>query len=506
MKRENINNMVWLAMASLLLAMPATVSAERSPKRGVSQNGFTYAEEITALTPGVCWYYNWDEIPSEIDMPVVGPGTDMEFCPMAWGSTFDEQELRTYLTEHPGVKYLLGFNEPNFKNQANMTPAQAVEVWPRLEAIAEEFGLGLVGPAVNYSPDAPYTDPTTWYDEFFELYPEARVDYIALHCYMVASDGMMNYINSVAERYGKKIWLTEFCAWDGLTQDAENARKIQRDEMVRKVEALELSEHVFRYSWFKAKGADSYPYYAMLKYKNESQGIAAGTLTDLGTVYLHMSVFDTTRYYAPDVEFAASDYVKSNLISVNVSDDAASSSLLKVEGFSNMRTIDYLIEVPEAGLYRVELRVSTAGLPVTALVDGEEAGKAEWSSTGERGVWDVRYIDVTLPAGKHRLQLKGTKLAQYCDMSTIKFYSIAGVDAPAIGHRVLQYSRRGDMIYLTGGMELSRCEVYDLSGKQVRSVTCGEGNAVDMRALPGGFYIVRAYDVAGTSYCCKIAL
>lgn len=506
MKRENINNMVGLAMASLLLAMPATVSAERSPKRGVSQNGFTYAEEITALTPGVCWYYNWDEIPSEIDMPVVGPGTDMEFCPMAWGSTFDEQELRTYLTEHPGVKYLLGFNEPNFKNQANMTPAQAVEVWPRLEAIAEEFGLGLVGPAVNYSPDAPYTDPTTWYDEFFELYPEARVDYIALHCYMVASDGMMNYINSVAERYGKKIWLTEFCAWDGLTQDAENARKIQRDEMVRKVEALELSEHVFRYSWFKAKGADSYPYYALLKYKNESQGIAAGTLTDLGTVYLHMSVFDTTRYYAPDVEFAASDYVKSNLISVNVSDDAASSSLLKVEGFSNMRTIDYLIEVPEAGLYRVELRVSTAGLPVTALVDGEEAGKAEWSSTGERGVWDVRYIDVTLPAGKHRLQLKGTKLAQYCDMSTIKFYSIAGVDAPAIGHRVLQYSRRGDMIYLTGGMELSRCEVYDLSGKQVRSVTCGEGNAVDMRALPGGFYIVRAYDVAGTSYCCKIAL
>ena len=506
MKSIRINSMVWLAMASVMLAMPATIMAERSPKRGVSQNGFTYAEEITALTPGVCWYYNWDEVPSEIDMPVVGPGTDMEFCPMAWGSTFNEEELRTYLTEHPGVKYLLGFNEPNFKNQANMTPAQAAEIWPRLEAIAEEFGLGLVGPAVNYSPDAPYTDPTTWYDEFFELYPEARVDYIALHCYMVASDGMMNYINSVAERYGKKIWLTEFCAWDGLTQDAENARKIQRDEMVRKVEALELSEHVFRYSWFKAKGADSYPYYALLKYKNESQGIAAGTLTDLGTVYLHMSVFDTTRYYAPDVEFAASDYVKSNLISVNVSDDAASSSLLKVEGFSNMRTIDYLIEVPEAGLYRVELRVSTAGLPVTALVDGEEAGKAEWSSTGERGVWDVRYIDVTLPAGKHRLQLKGTKLAQYCDMSTIKFYSIAGVDAPAIGHRVLQYSRRGDMIYLTGGMELSRCEVYDLSGKQVRSVTCGEGNAVGMRALPGGFYIVRAYDVAGTSYCCKIAL
>lgn len=506
MKREIVHSMVWLVMASMFLAIPATTLAERSPKRGVSQNGFTYAEEITALTPGVCWYYNWAGVPSEIDMPVVGPGTDMEFCPMAWGSTFNEEELRSYLTEHPGVKYLLGFNEPNFKNQANMTPAQAVEVWPRLEAIAEEFGLGLVGPAVNYSPDAPYTDPTTWYDEFFELYPDARVDYIALHCYMVAADGMMNYINSIAERYGKKIWLTEFCAWDGLTTNAESARKIQRDEMVRKVEALELSEHVFRYSWFKAKGADNYPYYALLKYKNESQGIPAGTLTDLGTVYLYMSVFDTTRYYAPDVEFAASDYVKSNLISVNVSDDAASSFPLKVEGFSNMRTIDYLIDVPEAGPYRVEMRVSTSGLPVTAYIDGEEAGKAEWSATGEQGVWSVRYIDVTMPAGKHRLQLKGTKLAQYCDMSVVKFYSIAGINVPVEETQVLQYSRRGDMIYLTGSVELSRCEVYDFGGKLVRSVICGDGNAIDMKALPKGFYIVRAFDVEGTPYSCKICM
>ena len=171
-----------------------------------------------------------------------------------------------------------------------------------------------------------------------------------------------------------------------------------------------------------------------------------------------------------------------------------------------MRTIDYLIEVPEAGPYRIELRVSTAGLPVTALVDGEEVGKAEWSSTGERGVWNIRYIDATLPAGKHRLQLKGTKLAQYCDMSTIKFYSIAGVDAPSIGKQTLQYSRRGDMIYLTSSTELSRCEVYDLVGKLVRSVTCGEGNAIDMRASPGGFYIVRAFDVTGTPYSCKICL
>ena len=34
MKREKIYSMVWLVMASMFLAIPATTLAERSPKRG----------------------------------------------------------------------------------------------------------------------------------------------------------------------------------------------------------------------------------------------------------------------------------------------------------------------------------------------------------------------------------------------------------------------------------------------------------------------------------------
>lgn len=492
-----------ISLAFVIAVVLSQAVAERSYKRGVSQNNFTYPEEVAALTPGVCWHYNWGITPNNTVADVEGPGTDMEFVPMIWGGTFNEEGLRTYLTEHPGVKYLLGFNEPNFKAQANMTPQVAAEIWPKVEAIAKDFDLKLVGPALNYSPDAPYQNPTTWYDEFFELYPDARVDFLALHCYMLASDGMMNFINSIADRYGKQIWLTEFCAWDGLTREEADARKIQRDEMVRKVEALELSPNVYRYSWFMAKGADNYPYYSLLKYKNVNQGIEAGTLTDLGKIYVNMSVFDTTHYYKPDVVFAATNYVKSTLLSVNVSTDEASEFPLQVEGFSNMRTLEYLIDVPTAGEYRLYARVSTAGIPVTAYINGEAVGTATWETTGEQGVWDTRYINMTLPAGQHRLQLKGTKLSRYCDISTIVFRNTAGVENLDADRQELRVVKQAGNIYLQGCGNVVRYELYAADGALL---TSGAGNVVEAGAYNAGFYIIRATNTDSKTYCCKIIL
>ncbi len=500
---KRIAYIILLLLLGVALVVPIEADAERSAKRGISQNGFTYPEEIEALTPGVCWYYNWGITPNATESVYDGWGDKMEFCPMIWGGRFDEAGLRTYLTEHPEVKYILGFNEPNFKAQANLTPTEAAAIWPTLEAIAEEFNVGLVGPALNYSPDAPYTNPTTWYDEFFELYPEARVDYIGLHCYMISADGVMNFIDTFAERYGRQIWLTEFCAWDGLTNDMESARKIQRDEMVRKVEAMELSNNVFRYSWFKAKGGEnSYPYYSLLKYKNDNQGIPAGTLTDLGKVYVYMSVFDTTKYYAPDVEIAASDYVKSYLTSVNVNTDPLSTHPLQVEGFSNMRTLDYLIDVPVAGEYRIDMRVSTAGLPVNVLIGDEVVGSATWETTGDQGVWGERSITVQLPAGKHRLQLKGTKLARYCDISTLTFKNTAGVER--IEQDVaLRYVRQGNLLYCEGNTTFTHGELYNLSGACITAFACSD-NVVDMRGVANGFYILRLYDNNGCAHSTKL--
>ena len=128
-----------LLMVVAIVAVAAVAQPPRSAKRGVSENGFNHVEEIDALSPGAGWFYNWANLLNSYIADVVGPGTDMEFVPMIWSANFNEQALRNYLTEHPGVKYLLGYNEPNFRNQANMTPDSAARLWPIVEQIARDF-------------------------------------------------------------------------------------------------------------------------------------------------------------------------------------------------------------------------------------------------------------------------------------------------------------------------------------------------------------------------------
>ena len=44
---------------------------------------------------------------------------------MAWNGAYSAARIRAWLDAHPESRYLLGFNEPNFYDQARMTPAEA---------------------------------------------------------------------------------------------------------------------------------------------------------------------------------------------------------------------------------------------------------------------------------------------------------------------------------------------------------------------------------------------
>ncbi len=91
-----------------------------SPKRGIAYGNNT-TSDLSLLSPGVSWWYNWSEIPESSVLDSYS-GLGMDFVPMAWNGNFNVQRLRNYLLTHPDVKYILGFNEPNFISQANMTP------------------------------------------------------------------------------------------------------------------------------------------------------------------------------------------------------------------------------------------------------------------------------------------------------------------------------------------------------------------------------------------------
>lgn len=122
------------ALASLMLG---SVNADaKSFKRGVGENQFYFVGQMECLEPGVSWYYNWGNQPNQGTNDQIINFKGFEYIPMCWGN-YSEEKIRNYCKSHPETKYLLGFNEPNFKAQSNMTPAQAAEKWPAVQALAK---------------------------------------------------------------------------------------------------------------------------------------------------------------------------------------------------------------------------------------------------------------------------------------------------------------------------------------------------------------------------------
>ena len=416
----------FILLAAVLVGLTAMAQPARSYKRGVSENSFTYPAEIHSLSPGVSWFYNWGNTPNRQVADVVGPGTDMEFVPMIWSASFNEQALRTYLTEHPGVKYLLGYNEPNFRSQANMTPDSAARLWPIVEQIAREFNLKLVAPALNYSgetlADGRVYQPEQWMDAFLAAYPEAHFDYLALHCYMNDHKPQLDYVENFAKKYGKQVWLTEFCAWEGTVDST-----YQKRQMVRKIQDLELSPYVYRYAWFKARGSATAPYYRLIIPPNVRTGLPEpGTLSDAGKIYTYMSSFDTTYFYRPNEVIAAKDFIFStDGVDVELNTDAESEQVLQVGKFDVYAQLDYLVDIPATGNYTLELRLASRKFlfdpKIRVEIDGESITEQVIPATGSNdNTWATKQLNhLTLPAGQHTLTLK-SRQSTTCKIGWLK--------------------------------------------------------------------------------------
>lgn len=229
-------------------------------KRGIATNIAPGA----AFVPAVAWWYSWSAQAS-------GGNTGIEFVPMLWGSG----SLNTPIPD--AAKYLLAFNEPNFKVQANLTPAQAASNWPTVEIKAA--GRPIVSPGMNYCGPAAScngTDPYQYLTDFFAACADCAVDYVAVHWYNCDLPSLRDYLepgNNLPgfEQFGRPIWLTEFSC-DG------NASAASQEAYMRvAIPYLEANPKVFRYSWFSA---DPIPSARLMN--------PDGTPTALGKVYINL--------------------------------------------------------------------------------------------------------------------------------------------------------------------------------------------------------------------------
>jgi len=282
---------VLIVTAVLFVGLGSTVSGQaKSPKRGIC--GDASPQDMITLAPSVTWYYDWG-----VEPPAVSQGqlSGIEWVPMCWGAVYPGDVAGIEARIPAGSEYLLGFNEPNFKSQANLTPAQAASMWPNLEKIAADKGLQLVSPAVNWCGDCVdgvTNDPVDWLDKFFVACPGCKVDYIAIHSYAPSSAALSSYLDKF-RKYNKPLWITEFAPWDPPKPDFEGVVKYMKET----IPILENDPAVYRYSWFATRVGIN-PDISLLG--------ANGALTKLGQLYTSMA-FQGMTSDLPPVTMAGMD-------------------------------------------------------------------------------------------------------------------------------------------------------------------------------------------------------
>ncbi|HEY5688697.1 MAG TPA: glycoside hydrolase family protein [Yeosuana sp.] len=220
---------------------PLNPDAEATGKRGMG--GYTNGDwQALYLKLKPHWYYNWGSTWVD-DKP-----SNLEFVPMKWGKWGDIDVFvanMKVLKEAGKIHYLLGFNEPDGVEQANMTVDQAIALWPKLE----EVGLPLGSPAC--------VNPTgTWITEFMQKASEKglRVDFMTVHWYGGASaSSFISRLYDTYNQFGKPIWVTEFAPadWTAATPADNKFTPAQvLNFMKEALPQLEALDFVHRYTWF----------------------------------------------------------------------------------------------------------------------------------------------------------------------------------------------------------------------------------------------------------------
>lgn len=378
-------------------AITYTLTQAKSAKRGVS---FSFGQipeyDVPLLQSAITWSYDWSSrVPIDaVDTQFTKYGLD--WCPMIWNGNYSPDNIREYKRKHPEAMYILAFNEPNLTDQANMVPSKAAEYWPAVVSLARELNMKLISPALNYGTLEGYHDPVVWLDEFLAQ-PGVSLDDmdgIALHCYMPSASGVKGFIDKF-EKYGKPIWLTEFCNGNSNSISAES----QLVYMCETLNMLEAHPNVFRYAWFMPRGGFNARWHNNLLTSEKPF-----ELTTLGKVFVNFPTFDKNVRYRDGDVIPAEQYVYAEgSVLLEPSTDGG---ILDIAKLSQGSFVEYQLDLSEAGTYQVSLRYLTyMESSLGIAVNGETVASKKIPNTAKE--WKTSSFKLDLPAGKSTLRLSG---------------------------------------------------------------------------------------------------
>jgi len=458
---------------------------KKSTKRGVSynfnfprpnnsdsgsghNNSLIAARDMELLGKGTTWFYDWSTNLNSTIGPLAAQ-YNLSFMPMIWGAgrgadAFNNylnggqlnalNRVRDYVNANPGIKYLLAYNEPNFVEEANMTPTQAAQVWPALVTRARELNLKIISPAMNYGTMPPYGNPTLWLEEFFgtDGHPGFdnvsldEIEGVAIHLYNDYGNNVRTFIDRF-RKFEKPIWMTEWCAWADRSGVYLNSAQWQIDFLSQSGIYMELDPAVARYAWFIPKGGrfDSelgFPYNKLLT-APPTPGLSE--LTALGIVFVNMSTLDSALHYITGEVIPAKDFSNSNLSELAPSasapyvinhkgwedgvrfrpttDTGENASILDIVFFAagnnpNNMWVEYQVAVKETRDYTLSLRYN-ASQDMNFQITVNRLSPQNITIEQSAG-WAVYTNTLNLPAGKHTIRIRKTTSSGECAINWLK--------------------------------------------------------------------------------------
>lgn len=262
-----------LTAALIVSSTPVLAADQHSPKKGFDAVNWKKSPEFQKRLEklNISWMYDWGA------RPPVGLPKGVEFVPMVWGYYGKKTESLFPMLkkeyEAGKIHYLLGYNEPDHKDQSNMSVEKALKTWH----LFEETGIPLGGPAAA-NPLGPWQKPFMKAVEAKHM----RVDFVCVHSYGGPNaKAFLARLKKIHELYHRPIWITEFAVadWKAKKEGHNRFTPEQVQAFMKAVlPALDRLPWVQRYAWFSF-GQSSLVGGPSALFKPD------GSLTKLGKIY-----------------------------------------------------------------------------------------------------------------------------------------------------------------------------------------------------------------------------
>ncbi len=240
-----------------LISISKAAELHSMKKGGAFADGDPCAD---AETLRVTWFYNWSIAPA------ICPGR--ESVPMVWG------RYAVGLPLGGNSDFILGFNEPDFCDQAALSIDEAIPLWERVEN--DNPDKRLVSPAMGQG--GLNEDPALcgvtgmWLPTFRERFRMATGRYprfggIAFHCYALARDWLVDCKRRLAmhtqwaAEWGASdgVWITEFA----VVPNAPVPNPLTVTESIQLeaewIAEMEANQRVAGYAHFTSRRSDTIP-------------------------------------------------------------------------------------------------------------------------------------------------------------------------------------------------------------------------------------------------------